>query len=429
MANLSDTQNLKRQKRAWVLVDVGNSAFACTVLAAVFPVYLPSLLPSEGIQFTWGSMAWKSTALSLWAYTVSFSVFITFLLSPLLGTWADRGGFRKRLFMAFTILGILGTTFLAFTKTWYLALLSFVIANIGFSASNVFYNSMLADLAPTEDEKHELSLRGFAWGYIGGGILLAINLAMIMKFEVFGLSSKAQALELTFLSVSLWWLLFSLPAFFFIEESKQNSESSTPALLQIYYTLKESFKQPSLILFLASYMLFNEGIQTVISMSALFGKEALSLQESTLIGTLLVVQILGLPFTLGMNAVSRKLGAKKTLSYALLFWIFIISYAHWMQTARDFWILGILVAVVLGVSQALPRSIFAGMTPPNKQAEYFSLLALTGKMTSVMGPFVFGLTKDLTNDARISILSLGAFFVAGLFLFLFVSIEPKEKPS
>lgn len=434
-------RNLK-EEWSWILVDVGNSAFATTILAAVFPIYLPSLLPQEGVQLSIFGWEWTTSAIALWGYTVSFSLFITLILSPLLGAWADQAGKRKHLFALFTILGCLGTAGLGFTTDWKIALLSFVIGNIGFSASIVFNNALLQHVT-TENHYDALSLKGFAWGYIGGGILLLLNLIMIMKFEWLGIPSKQAGLQLSFLSVSVWWILFSLPAILFIDESRRRLSRAEQKLLgpstgplhgpltrafEFLRTVKSLPRYPSLLLFILAFAFFNDGISTVISMASIYGKEALQLSEEVLIGTLLIIQFFGLPFTLGMTKLTKRFGTKQTLIGALVLWMAIILYAFEMKTSAQFFGLGLAVALVLGVSQALPRSIFAKLTPVGREAEFFSLFAISGKMTAMMGPFVFGAVKDLTGDSRFSILTLGIFFVIGLALLCFVKI-PAHRPS
>lgn len=302
-----------------------------------------------------------------------------------------------------------------------------MIANIGFAASNIFYNSLLDSVAE-ESEWDTLSLKAFAWGYIGGGLLLALNLIMIEKFAWFGLDSKAAGSRLSFFSVGIWWLIFSIPAFFSIHELQRPGRQSFYSGLTTYFrqlsqTVKDLPKIPGLLIFIFSFALFNDGIQTVISMSSIYGKEVLNLNESVLIGTLLMIQFLGWPFTLFMIGLTRFFGSKRLLSYSLMLWVGIVAYAYFMKNATDFLLLGALVALVLGTSQALARSIYARLIPTGRQAEYFSLYALSGKMSSMLGPLVFGLIQDITNNARLSILSLGVFFILGLILLQWVSID------
>jgi UMF1 family MFS transporter len=377
-----------------------------------------------------GTWQWQASALSLWGYTVSASLLVVLVLSPFLGAWADAGAHRKKVFSAFTFLGIMGTTGLFLFDEWTWALSSFVIANIGFSGANIFCNSLLSSVADEKDW-HSLSLKGFGWGYLGGGVLLAINLLLISKFEFFGFDSKKEAVEACFASVAGWWFVFSLPALFFISEKKSHQRLDFAlglrAVRHFGSSLKQVFRTRNLLIFMVAYACFNDGIQTVIAMASLFGKEVLDLPEETLIGTLLMIQFLGLPFTLSMTGLAKRIGAKRTLQASLLFWLGIIVYGYGMETARDFWILGLLVSVVLGVSQALPRSVFAQLIPSHQQGEYFSFFALSGKMTSVLGPTVFAVVKDVTGNARYSILALGVLFLVGFICLSLVSIDRPQR--
>ncbi len=419
-----------KDRWSWILIDFANSAFATTILAAVFPVYLPSLLPKEGIQFQIGSLSWTSTAMSLWAYTVSFSILITLLISPLLGAWADQSARKLRVLGIFTMIGALATIGLGWCADWKSALLTFVVANVGFTASNVFYNALISSAAEEKDW-HKVSLQGFAWGYIGGGILLAFNLLMIMKHEWFGWPSKQQGLEWSFVSVGIWWIIFTLPALFILKEDPPEVEATPRALFRRVFDLWKTIKSipqiPYMLIFMLSFAFYNDAIQTIIAMASIFGKEVLALSESTLIGTLLMIQFLGLPFTLLMDPLEKKFGAKRVLMCSLCFWFVIVFFAYRMTNPSEFWILGVLVALVLGVSQSLSRSIFASMIPRRRQGEFFSFFALSGKMTSIMGPLLFGFVRDATGNPRLSILSLGVLFLLGIILLFFVKVRAGAK--
>jgi len=417
---------VRRDQASWMMIDVGNSAFATTILAALFPVYLPSLFPPDGVSLSILSWTWQTSAISLWGYTVSFSLVITLLLASFLGSWADERGYRKVLLGTFTTIGAIATAGLAYFDSWQSALLCFVIANIGFSASNIFYNSLLSAVGEPR-EWDTLSLKGYAWGYIGGGALLALNLLLILKYDFFGLSSKKSAIELSFLSVGIWWMVFTIPALLFIHETRRaQSVDGTSGvrhhLKQLWRTIQAVLQTRNLLIFMVSFALYNDGIQTVISMASIYGKEVLQIAEGSLIGTLLMIQVLGLPFTLIMTKVANRFGAKRTLLYSLSFWLLIIVYSYFMKTAVDFWILGILVSFVLGVSQAIPSSIFAKLIPKTRQAEYFAFFALSGKMTSIVGPTLFAVVKDVSGDARLSILALGILFAAGMIGLFFVRV-------
>lgn len=419
----------KRAQWSWILIDVGNSAFATTILAALFPIYLHSLLPEAGVSLSLFGLTWTSTALSIWGYTVSASLVLSLILSLLLGSWADESGLKIRLLSIFTFLGCLGTLCLAFVDSWPWALACFVIGNIGFSGNTIFSNALLSDVAEEKDW-HSLSLKGFAWGYVGGGLLLALNILSIKKYEWFGLASTIQGVKLSFISVGLWWLAWTIPSLLWISEKPK--EARAPFRLgERLKGLKRTFVSiptiPSLLVFMIGYAFFNDGIQTVIAMASLFAREVLHLTEATILGVFLMVQFLGLPLTLFVISISKKWGAKQTLIASLVFWIGLIVYAYSMTNATDFWILGALVPLVQGPSQSLARSIYAGLIPQNRQAEFFAFFALSGKMTSVLGPLIFGLVRDLTQDSRLPILSLVAFFIIGLICLSFVSIDPRRS--
>lgn len=419
---------MNRQQRSWLFVDVGNSAFATTILAAVLPVYFPSLLPRDGLHFSVGDYETTISSLSLWSYTVSLSVFVVLLLSPILGAWSDRSGNRKLFFGLFSILGILGTFGLGLSNDWRSVLISFAIGNIGFAGSNVFYNALLASVAD-EADWDSLSLKGFAWGYLGGGILLALHLIIIHFYESIGFETKSAAVKFCFFTVSIWWLLFILPALLYLKEkvSVGLKNENYSWITSILTTLKKLPKQPNLFLFLGCFILAYEGIQTVIAMASIYGKDALQLSDSTLIGTLLMIQILGFPFTLLMTKASEKFSPKKIFQTVLIAWIGIVGFAVFIETSTSFWIMGFFVSIILGVSQALPRSIFQSLIPKGQEAEYFSLFALTGKMTSVLGPLIFGLVRQWTGSPQLSLLSLMIFFIASLILLYPVELKQTNR--
>jgi UMF1 family MFS transporter len=424
------TTRNKTSQKAWISYDVGNSAFATTILAAVFPQYLPSLLPEEGLSLSLFGLEWTSSAMSIWGYSVSISIFITLVFSLLLGSWADETGRRKLVLGLFAFVGAMSTIALGLLQSWQYVLIAFILSNIGFAAGNVFYNSLITCVAEEKDWD-ALSLKGFAWGYISGGLMLAVNLVMILKHDWFGWDSKAEGTRMSFILVGIWWLLFTVPTLRFVHEDsriiKDTSNAVTRRLKALWKTFASLPAMPALLIFIIAYSLFNDGIQTVISMAAIFGKEALQLGEQTIIGTLLLIQFLSWPITLSMILAAQKIGNKRLLSLNLVVWVGIIIYAYFMNSAMDFWLLGVFVACVMGSSQALARSIFTRLIPAGRQAEYFSVYAFSGKVSAMLGPFLFALIRDLTGQARLAILSLAIFFILGLILIQFVSIDrPKE---
>lgn len=417
-----------RAERSWILVDAGNSAFATTILTAVFPIYLTALVPKDGVTLNLGFISWNTSGLALWGYTVSFSALVTLFISVFLSAWADARAKRKLIFIFFTILGALGTLLLGIFRDWPSLYFSFLIANVGFAGSFVFYNSLLNFVAHDGD-RDRVSLHGFAWGYISGGLMLFLNLLLIMKFEWFGLESKAAGSRLSFILCGFWWLAMSVPAMFCIHEDKNVELLEKSRLMLLWETIKTLPKQKALLLFILSYFFCNEGIQTVVAMSSPYGQEVLGLKQEHLIGTFLIIQFIGWPATLFMVSLTRWFGALKVYAFSILAWLAIVAYAYFMNSIYHFLALGIFVAMILGVSQALPRSIYSRLIPKGKEAEYFTLFALSGRSTPVIGPFLFAAVADGLGDPRIAIVSLATLFLIGFVSLKFVAAERLVRAS
>lgn len=375
-------------------------------------------------------LQWQTSPLSIWGYSVSFSIFVTLILSLLLGALADERGIRRLFLGLFTAIGCISTFLLGVFEDWATLLVCFVFSSIGFAGSNVFYNSLLPVVAD-EQSYDSVSLKAFAWGYISGGLMLAINLLMILKSDWFFWETKAGGTRYSFILVSIWWAAFTIPALIKIKEtklalSKEEHSDFLKRLKGLWHTLRDAFAIKALLIFIIAFAFYRDGIETVISMATPYGREVLGLTTETLIGVILLIQILGWPMTLLMTKVSKRFGPKPTLTASLCLWLVIVTYAFFMQEAFEFWILGGLVAVVQGVSQALTRSIYVRLIPAGRQAEFFSLFALSGKFASIFGPLMFAMINDLTGSSRFAILSLSLFFVIGIILLQFVSIDRKQ---
>lgn len=396
-------------------MDAGNSAFATCILVAVFPLYLNTLLQNVNLNLDLGFGIWRTSALSVWGYSVSLSVLISILLCLGLGTWADRQHQKKVLCLFFQSLGAIGCMALSLTTHWASLLVIFVLTNVGFVAGNVFYNSLLSSVAPPKDWDH-VSLQGFAWGYISGGSLLSLCLLLIFFPQSVGFEAVSSATRAGFFLVGLWWLICLFPAFKWIQESRETRSASLASWQSLRRTLSSLVADRRVLWFIVAYALFNDGIQTVITMSSVYAKDTLGLEQNSIILTFLVIQFVGWPATLAASSFSRRTGAKRALEISLLIWMGLLIFAFFMTSERDFLLLGLGVALVLGISQALPRSLFAAMIPKGQQSQYFSVYALSGKVASVIGPAFFSLVLDLTQSARFAILSLLSFFVLGFLI-------------
>ena len=411
----------RRAKRAWCLYDWANSAFATVVLSAVLPVYFAAIAPPDGMLL--GGRTVPATA--VWGYTVALSMLLVAIVAPTLGNLADRHACKKALLIIFASVGAGATTLLALAGSgdWLLAAGLFLVANIGFAAGNIFYNAFLPDLARGV-EADRLSSRAYAWGYLGGGVALALVFALIEGHAFLGLTGKGDATRLGFLVTGAWWLLFSIPAFRWLREGPVRPEAhrlQTPA--DFLRLARELAGYPDLLRFLVAFLLYNDGIQTIIAIAAIFASVELGLSTGTILGCYLMIQFLAMPATLLAARLATRFGAKVTVMGTLMVFALITVYAATMRSAAEFWVLGLLVALVLGGSQALSRSLYTGLVPQQRSAEFFSFFAISSKFASVFGPLLFAVLIDLTGSNRLAILSLAVFFVAGIWLLAGVDVE------
>jgi MFS transporter, UMF1 family len=403
---------------AWAMYDWANSAFATTIMAAVLPVYYSSVAAAN---------LGGNLATVYWAYTTSISLLIAAIVSPVLGALADFSGVKKRSLAIFAFLGILGTALLYFVKTgdWLMASIFFVIGDLGFAGSLVFYDSLLPHIASGE-EMDQVSSKGYALGYLGGGILLAINLAMIMfaPKELTGLMSR-----LSFVSVALWWFVFSIPLLKFVPEpprrvmsGEENFNPIRASFSRLVHTFREITKFKQLFLFLVAFWFYNDGIGTIIKMATIYGAE-IGITQTTLIGTLLMVQFVGIPFAFLFGWLAKKIGTKKSIYLSLIIYTFIAIAGYFMSQEWHFWALGLAVATVQGGSQALSRSLFGRMMPKSKSAEFFGFFSVSEKFAGIAGPFIFGIVGQIMGHSRLSIVSLIIFFIIGAVLLTRVDVE------
>jgi MFS transporter, UMF1 family len=423
MLQLSATMK-KRAWRGWCLYDWANSAFATVILAAVFPVYFASLVPAPGATLPGFSEPVPATA--LWGYTVSGSLLLIALLAPYFGAVADRNGWQFRILAGAAILGSSATAllFLPTAGDYLLAAGLFILANLGFAGGNVFYNAYLPHLA-SADEMDRLSARGFAWGYIGGGIALLLAFILITFHSLFGIATVATASRWGFLCAGIWWGVFAIGTLKSLPKLPPVSTTTQPNLLQDYLkTFRDLSRYPQLLKFLLAFLCYNDGIQTIIVVSALFGSEELGMSQGTILLCFLMIQFLAMPGTLLCENLARRFGTRRSIQITLLIFIGISIYAYIMRHSWEFWLLAVLVALVLGGSQALSRSLFASLVPKERSAEFFGFYAISAKFASILGPFVFALVRQLTGSTRNGILALAVFFVIGLLLLA----EPKKIP-
>jgi UMF1 family MFS transporter len=407
------------------MYDWANSAFATTMMAAVMPIFYLQVagigLPGNAAQVNWG-------------YTQTIAMLCVAIISPFLGAVADHSGAKVRFLAGFSVLGALASAFTALVGEgdWILASVLVILGTIGFSAGNTFYDAMLTDLVPKES-RASVSSRGYAMGYIGGGLLLAINLVMIEGWEKVGFASKTAATQTVFVTVGVWWLLFSIPLFLRVKDRRRNRADSygtvaKAGFVRIGRTFRGISHYPELLKYMLSFWFFNDGINTVILMATIYGS-GIGIESKDLILALLITQFVGFPSTLLFGKFAVRAGAKRALYTSLAVYTLIVLLGFFMTNAVHFYVLAIMVGLVQGGSQALARSLYADLVPPSKSAEFFGFLSLSSKFSSVAGPFLFSLVGMITGSSRLGILALLLFFIAGMLLLTRVDLAKGHREA
>ena len=397
---------------SWIMVDWGNSAFATVCMSAVLPVFYKTVSAANISNVS-------STV--YWAYANFIAALIVAISFPILGAIADVSSGRRKYFVIFTLLGVTGTFLISFTgKGDYLwVALLYIFATIGFAGAEVFYNSFLPFIALPE-KRDRLSSYGYALGYLGGGLILAFDIAMILYPSRFGFSSSLSATKFVFITVSVWWFLFSLPFIFSVKE--RFSKSSEVLIIkekvkEFLYIFYEAVKDPEVFKFLLAFWLYNDGVVTIIKMATAYGVE-IGIQSKDLILAILLTQFVGIPFTILFGNITRTLKTKYAILIALSVYIGITIWGAFMKSALEFYILALLVGTVQGGVQSLSRSLYSRIIPQEKSAQFFGLYALSSKFSSVLGPLLFGLVAQFTGSGRNSIFVLVIFFIVGGLLLL-----------
>ncbi len=413
-----------KEQLGWCIYDWANSAFATVILAAVLPVYFASLVPDRGADLFWSSQPVPATA--LWGYVISLSMVLVAVAAPSLGNLADRRGWRRRLLIIFCLLGSLATCGLYFAGPgqYLLAIALFILGNIGFAAGNIFYNAYLPDLTSGHNAD-QLSARGFAFGYLGGGLMLLIVFLIIQQHAWLGFADKGAATRFGFLLTGVWWIGFALPAFVWLKGVTVTTGTVHTLRTPRDYlkTFSDMRRYRHLGRFLIAFLLYNDGIQTIIAVSAIFAREELGLGTGTILGCFLMIQFVAMPGALLFSRLAGRFNTKRAVMVSLLFFTAITVYASVMNSAVEFWILGFAVAIVLGGSQAHSRSLFSSMVPKQRSAEFFGFYAISSKFASILGPLTFAILIEMTGSNRIAILALALFFIAGIMLLIGVDVE------
>jgi len=424
-----------REQRGWYLYDWANSPYFTSVLAVFLGPYLTTLaraaMDANGHIHPLGIPV---DARSFFPYLISISVAGQVVFLPVVGAIADFGRRKKELLGLTAFLGAAATVAMFFIEgmNYMLGAALLIISNISFGASIVVYNSFLPEIAPPE-QRDALSSRGWALGYAGGGLLLALNLLLLFRADNLGIS-EALAVRVSLASAGVWCILFTIPVLLALRN--RNPVRVLPpgrnpvavAFRQLAHTLRDTRRYPQTLLFLVAYLIYNDAIQTVLAVAGQFGSDGLGMPISQVTSAFLMAQFVGIFGAVGFGKLAARIGAKFAIAIALAIWAAILVYIYaFVNTAAQFFLVTAGVAVVMGGSQALSRSLFAQLVPKGKEAEYFSIYEISDKGTSWLGPAFYGLALQWTGSYRIAILSLIVFFAVGLAILSRVNVEKGER--
>ncbi len=415
----------RKKVLSWALYDWGNSAFATTVMAGFFPVFFQK-------YWSTGVAATDSTfRLGLANSTASLVIVV---LAPVLGAIADRGSARKRFLLVFTALGVVmtGALYWAGEGQWLIAVTLYGLAVVGFSGAMAFYDSLLVVVAG-RDNVDFVSALGYSLGYLGGGVLFAVNVWMTLDPAAFGLADAAVAVRVSFITVALWWALFAVPVFLFVDEPQASGEVSgwqavAAGLAQLRDTFREVRRLRVVWMFLLAYWLYIDGVDTVIRMAVDYGM-ALGFDPNSLIVALLITQFVGFPAAVAMGKLGERLGAKTAIFIGIGVYFGVIVWGFFMQNVTEFYGLAMTIGLVQGGIQALSRSLYSRIIPHDKSAQFFGFYNLLGKFAAVIGPILLGTVGVLTGNPRMGLLSIILLFVAGAALLRKVDVARGEQAA
>lgn len=431
----------RREQRGWYFYDWANSVFQTSVITVFLGPYLTDVAENaadaDGYVYPLGIPV---SAGSYFAYAISASVLLSVLVMPLAAAIADRTGRKKPLMGAFAYLGAAATTGMFFLHgdRYLLGGALLVVANVAYAAAVVLYHAFLPQIAEPH-ERDAVSSRGWAFGYASGALMLVANLALFSGHERFGVT-EGEAVRICLASAGLWWGAFTIVPLLRLRDRTvpgaavaDDSGGGAVALgfRQLWTTLKEMRRYPLTLAFLGAYLVYNDGVQTVVSQAAVYGSEELDLEQGTLIGAILMVQVLAIAGALLLGRLAHRYGTKRAVLGSLAAWAVALGAAYFVPAGEPLWffLLAACIGMVLGGSQALSRSLFSHMVPRGKEAEYFSVYEVSDRGTSWLGPLLFGLTYQLTGSYRDAIISLVVFFVVGFVLLLRVPVRRAVKAA
>jgi len=413
---------LSKEVISWAFYDWANSAFATTVIAGFFPIFFKSF---------WANSLSDTESTALLGLANSLSGFFILIFAPFLGALADIT-FRKKYMLVFFMLIGAGSTasfFFIYEGYWMIAVIAYILASIGFSGGNIFYDSLIIDVS-NDQSRNQVSAFGYAMGYLGGGILFVVNVLMYLQPNIFGLASEIDAVLFSFLSVAIWWSIFTLPLIKFVKERKGEitSLSLTSTVMNSFFRVINTFKEirqyKNLFYFLVAYWLYMDGIDTVVRMALAFGSD-IGLASSELIVALIITQFIGFPSTIFFGLLAERFGLKILLYIGIGIYILICFGGLVISTIFGFYLLAGVIGLVQGGVQSVSRAVFSKMVPDGKDSEFFGFYNLVGKSAVIFGPMMMGLVSYLFSDPRAGIISLLILFIPGLLVLRMVEIKER----
>ncbi len=409
---------LTKQEKQWVLYDVGNSAFILLV-TTILPIYFNYLAGNAGLS--------EVDYLAYWGYAASIVTVIVAVLGPVLGTLADTKGFKKPIFTVFIAIGVIGCVSMGFTSSWLIFLVIFIVAKVGYSASLIFYDSMISDIT-TEERMDDVSSQGYAWGYIGSCVPFVVCLVFVLMYDKIGISMNT-AMCISFLIIAVWWLAMSAPLLknykqkYYVEKKPHAIKES---FLRIGHTLKNVRKEKKIFLFLLAFFFYIDGVYTIIDMATAYGS-ALGLDSTGLLLALLVTQIVAFPFAILFGRLASKYDTEKLILVCICAYLGIAIFAAFMTSQWQFWVLAVCVGMFQGGVQALSRSHFTKIIPAEKSGEYFGLMDICGKGASFVGTTLVGVVSQATGSINKGVGVITVMFVIGIIVFLMSVKTPQNN--
>lgn len=405
---------MTREEKNWVLYDVGNSAFVLLV-ATIMPIYFNYLAENAGLS--------AADYLAYWGYATSAATLIVALLGPVFGTLADTEGLKKPIFTTTMLIGGIGCLALGFSRQWFLFLLIYIIAKIGFSGSLIFYDSMLGDIT-TEDRVDNVSSQGYAWGYIGSCVPFVVCLGVVLGAGKIGISTEL-AMMISFAMVAVWWIGASIPLLKSYQQKhyvERQPKAVQNSFKRLGATLKNIRNEKKIFLFLVAFFFYIDGVYTIIDMATAYGT-ALGLDSTGLLLALLVTQLVAFPFAIIFGRLSKCYDVRTLITICIAAYFGIAVFAIFLKAQWQFWIMAILVGMFQGGIQALSRSYFTKIIPAEKSGEYFGLMDICGKGASFLGTTVISLIAQFTGKVNIGVGAISLFFVLGMIVFKMATAE------